>query len=229
MQVARWACRWATRWADRKAGRWGNRRAGSSRGTEQSLGACKALTDPQLLPGYQPLHPAAFSVFPKWSTQNLQHTSLPNPHWVAGPGLSLRKCHCPQGATPGHASPCGSASIPASPQLLGPLQPPGTQWQGRRVLSAANTALGLSAIPVLPIPLHALQPRSPPLTDTLMMAQNSLMTGLFSAIAKVAPTKGCMPLTLCNVHIFTCISTQIRVPQYSEADLHRCPFPVLCN
>lgn len=68
------------------------------------------------------------------------------------------------------SQPCLSlwpASNPASAQLLSPLQSPGTHWQGRHVLPAANTSLELSAIPLLPIPLHALQPRSHLLTDTL--------------------------------------------------------------
>lgn len=76
---------------------------------------------------------------------------------------------------------------------------------------------------------HPLQPRlrAGLLTDTeLTTAHMTLMTRLFSVIARATSTKGCMPLTLHYVHIFTYISTQIRVPGYSEADLLWCPLPV---
>lgn len=192
--MARWAGRWggsrAQRWASRKAGRWTGRwtirwacvyagrqssgQAGKKASRWGSSGAQgraweharPSLTHSSCLATSQPIQqPSVFS--PSDSRRSYKAPLCLIPTLVVRAKALPENIPLPSRSL---SQPCLSlwpASSPASAQLLSPVQSPGTHWQGRHVLPAANTSLELSAIPLLPIPLHALQPRSHLLTDTL--------------------------------------------------------------
>lgn len=174
-QAGRWTGRWTIRWARVYAGRQSGGQAGKKASRWGSSGAQgraweharPSLTHSPCLATSQPIQqPLVFS--PSDSRRSYKAPLCLIPTLVVRAKALPENIPLPSRSL---SQPCLSlwpASSPASAQLLSPVQSPGTHWQGRHVLPAANTSLELSAIPLLPIPLHALQPRSHLLTDTLV-------------------------------------------------------------
>lgn len=173
-QTGRWTGRWTIRWARVYAGRQSGGQAGKKASRWGSSGAQgraweharPSLTHSSCLATSQPIQqPLVFS--PSDSRRSYKAPLCLIPTLVVRAKALPENIPLPSRSV---SQPCLSlwpASNPASAQLLSPVQSPGTHWQGRHVLPTANTSLELSAIPLLPIPLHALQPRSHLLTDTL--------------------------------------------------------------
>ena len=111
------------------------------------------------------------------------------------------------------------------PQVLQP-NAPSWGWAGTNLSSCSAHPWSLSPRWGVPCPPSHLSP-SPSQTsssDPQWPPNHTHKEDVSSTISNTSKD-----VYLCHAHLFTCISAQIRVPRWSEVDLHRYPLPVPWN